>query len=296
MCVQSQPNCFIPAADLWDGFNPLGVKEGIFVIFRGYIDESFDGAQNVFSLSCLIGRGKAWSELERKWKLHLAAKNKQLAKDGRKPISRYHASDCSGCRNEFKGWSRGERDAFVVELFGLLKNFPSHTVVFDVQLDDLCSVFPEWAGHRMEAAYHLLTGFLMFQIASDFKKQSKGEPVKITLFHDLTGGNGKYNAAILRSFTQKINDQTFDERDYFTTIAPLQWQHSIALQPADLVAFECFKEATARLEPRKSRRAYKELIDMKAFGIHSMSFNPQSIRELRRKMEEQQSLGLVGPE
>lgn len=292
--VRLRQSCFIPAADLWDGFNPLGVRKGIFVIFKGYIDESFDSAQNVFSLSCLIGRGKAWSELERKWKLSVAAKNKQLARAGRPTISRYHASDCSGCRGEFKGWSRDERDAFVVELFGLLKNFPSHTVVFDVQLDDLCAVFHEWASDRLEAAYYLLTGFLMHLIADDFKKQSRGEPVKITLFHDWTGGNGKYDATILRSFTQQINDPDFAEKDYFTTIAPLQWRQSIALQPADLVAFECFKEATARLEARKSRRAYKELIDMKAFGIHSKSFNPQSIRALRERMEEQQTLGLAG--
>ncbi len=295
MCARSQHH-FIPAADLWDGFNPLGVREGIFVIFKGYIDESFDSTLNVFSLSCLIGKGKAWSELERKWKLHLRAKNRGLAKSGRQMISRYHASDCSGCRGEFKGWDRDERDAFVVELFGLLKNFPSHTVVFDIQLNDLCTVFPEWAKDRMEAAYYLLTGFLMVQIANDFKKLSQGAPVKITLFHDWTGGNGKYNPVILRSFTQKMNDVTFEERGYFTTIAPLQWQDSVALQPADLVAFECFKEATARLEARKSRRAYKALIDMEAFGIHSMSFNPRAIRALRARMEEQQQLGLVSHE
>lgn len=264
------------------------------MIFKGYIDESYGPNQNVFSLSCLIGRGKAWTELEHKWKLHLAAKNKQLAKAGRQTISRYHASDCSGCRSEFKGWSRDERDAFVVELFGLLKNFPSHTVVFDVQLDDLCTVFPEWAGDRLEAAYHLLTGFLMHQIADDFKKQPRGGPVRITLFHDWTGGNGKYNPVILRSFTQQINDPAFEERDYFTTIAPSQWRHSVALQPADLVAFECFKEATARIEARKSRLSYTALIDMHAFGIHSKSFNPKSIRALRARMEQQQKLGLVG--
>lgn len=264
------------------------------MVCKGYIDESFDSTQNLFALSCLIGKGKAWMELERKWKLCVAAKNKQLAKAKRPTISRYHASDCSGCRGEFKGWNRDERDDFVLELFRLLENFGSHTVVFDIQLDDLCTVFPEWKSDRLEAAYYLLTSYLMHQIATDFKKQSKGEFVKITLFHDWTGGNGKYNPTIKRSFAQQKNDPTFEGREYFTTIQPLQWQDCVALQPADLVAFECFKEATARIEARKSRRAYKALIDMHAFGIHSKSFNLKFIRALRERMEEQQKMGLAG--
>jgi len=291
-----RPVDYIPARQLWSGFNPLGIIKGTFVIFKGYIDESYGPNQNVFSFSCLIARGKDWMEMERKWRLHLTAKNKELAKLGRRTISRYHASDCSGRRGEFKGWSLDERDAFVLKLFELFKKFPSHTVVYDAQLNDICQIFPEWAADRLEAAYFLLTGFLMHQIGSDFKKQSKGTPVKITLFHDRTASDGKYDPTILRAFNQHLNDPTFEQRDFFTTIAPLKWQDSVALQPADLVAFECFKEAEARIEARKSRRSYAALLDMRSFGIHSMSFNQRAIRALRARMEEQQQLGIVGYE
>ena len=50
------------------------------MIFRGYIDESYGPKQNVFSWSCLIATGKDWAQMERKWKLYLAAKNKELRK------------------------------------------------------------------------------------------------------------------------------------------------------------------------------------------------------------------------
>lgn len=291
MCAQSQ---FIPARTLWQGFNPLGFAKGTFVIFNGYIDESYDNTQNVFTLSCLVARGKVWDSMERRWKLAIAAKNKELAREGRPQISRYHASDCSACRGEFEGWSKDERDAFVINLFQLFKVFPSHTVVFDAQMDDICEVFPEWSFDRLEAAYHLLTGFVMHQLGRDFAKQSNGTPVKITLFHEETGSNGKYDPTILRSYNFQRHDKEFAQRDYFTTIASLRWEHCIALQPADLVAFECFKEAQARTESRRSRKSYKALIDMKSFGIHSMSFNPKAIRALRARMEEQQQLGIIG--
>jgi hypothetical protein len=75
--------------------------------------------------------------MERKWKLHLHAKNKELKKAGRRLISRYHASDCSGCHEEFEGWTRDERDAFVLGLFSVFEGFPSHTAALNMQLDDL---------------------------------------------------------------------------------------------------------------------------------------------------------------
>jgi len=285
MCAKSQFP-YTPLRLLWDGFNPAGFEQGNFVIFRGYIDESYDANQNVFALSCLIARGKTWYEMERKWKLHLAAKNKQLLKAGRPTISRYHASDCSGRRNEFDGWSHEERDSFVRGLFRILKQAPVHTVVFDVQLDEVCEVFPEWSKDRIETAYNVLTGFLMYMIGEDFEKIPRPHAMywkdsKITLFHDRTGGNGRYDPAILRVFNQQMGDPEFPYRKWFTTIAPMSWEDCIALQPADLVAFECFKEAEARIEARKSRKSFKALLDMAAFGIHSKGFDKESLLKMR---------------
>ena len=68
------------------------------MLMKGYMDESYGSAQNVFSFSCLMARGKDWDDMERRWKRHIAAKNKELLAQGRRPISRYHASDCSGRR------------------------------------------------------------------------------------------------------------------------------------------------------------------------------------------------------
>ena len=114
MCVQSQ---FIPIWQLWDGFNPYGVKKGIFVFFKGYIDESYDQKQKLFTLSCISGKGSAFLEMGRMWKLRLHAKNKQLAREGRKQISRYHATDCNARYGEFHGWEKEERNEFVLKLF-----------------------------------------------------------------------------------------------------------------------------------------------------------------------------------
>ncbi len=260
------------------------------MLLSGYMDESYGPRQNVFSFSCILARSKDWDDMERRWKLHIAAKNKQLIKEGRKPISRYHASDCSGRRGEFEGWTRDERDEFVVKLFGAFKLFPSHTVAMEMQLNDLCEVFPEWAGDRLRAAYHVFTQFLMHQIVLDIRRMAPSNSyAKVTLFHDRTASDGKYDPTILRAFNEAINRKGFDGRGYFTTIAPRAWERAIALQPADLVAFECFKQAEAHLEARNSRRSFEALLDMETFGIHQMGFRKESMIDWRKRLLEGQN-------
>ena len=159
----------------------------MFVLFRGYMDESHDKDNRLFALSCLIATGKDWYEMERSWGLHLAAKNKELKKAGRKLLSRYHASDCSSMRGEYEGWGVTEQIGFVKGLFGIFRHTRGvHAVGYVVDLDDLCEVFPEWAKDRLETAYAILPKFVMYTIGDDFHKMSQNAPYKVTLFHDRT--------------------------------------------------------------------------------------------------------------
>jgi len=259
----------------------------MFVLFKGYFDESYDGsAVNLFTLSCLVATGKDWFEIERAWKLQLAAKNKQLKKEGRAPISRYHASECSGRRGDFEGWSHDERDTFVCELFGVIKRSRGvHAVAYDMQLDDVCDVFPEWSKDRLETAYAVLPKFVMWTLGEDFQQMARGVSARINLFHDQTGGEGRYDPTISRAFDGQMADPNFPYKQYFHTISPKRWESCVPLQLADLVAFEWYKEADARLEARKTRKSFQALLDMEAFGIHSKSFTKEILQELREHMQ-----------
>ncbi len=257
------------------------------MLFTGYMDESYDGAkQNLFVFSCLVARGKVWNEVRRAWKLQIDAVNRRLAREGRPIISRYHASACSGRHDEFEGWSLDERDTFVRGLFGVINRSEGmHSVAYAIELDDLCEVFPEWADDRLKAAYGLLPRFVMYTVGEDLYTSGNGQPARVTLFHDRTGGDGKYDPTILNGFNTLMNAPRFRYKDYFTTIRPLAWQDCVALQPADLVAFESFKEAEAKLEARKRRKSFQALIEMDAFGIHIKSFNKKILQDLRVHME-----------
>jgi hypothetical protein len=208
-----------------------------------YIDESHGPEQDLFALSCVMARPSDWLEIVRKWKLHLDAKNKALKKAGRPEITRYHATDCSGCKREFKGWDRDERDEFVRGLFSIIGSKGLHTTVFDTSLEEVCAVFPEWSDDRLKAGYRLLTKFLLYLTGQDFKHFFGDGHAEVRLFHDQTSGNGKYDPTIARAFEEELAKPDFPYGHNFSTIAPVTWQSQVELQLADLVAFECFKQA-----------------------------------------------------
>jgi hypothetical protein len=112
----------------------------------------------------------------------------------------------------------------------------------------------------------------MHTIGEDFKKLDKSrKQSKITLFHDKTA-NGKYDPIIRRQFNSTSTHPGFEYANLFTTVAPLKWQDCILLQPADLVAFEVFRQAQNFYEGRKNRKSYEALIALKTFGVHLRSF------------------------
>src|ERR1700690_4114271 len=92
-----------------------GTNRSKIMILRGYIDESKGG--DIFNLTAVIADGGTWFYFEQDWIRIIDAKNAELKAQGRKPISRYHATDAQFREKEFKGWERDEKDQFCISLF-----------------------------------------------------------------------------------------------------------------------------------------------------------------------------------
>jgi hypothetical protein len=263
--------------------NPAGFNQGIFVILRGYLDDSKDG--KTFNLTAVIADGGGWFYWEQDWLKVIEAKNEELISSGRKPISRYHATDCQFRVKEFKSWSVPEKDEFCKKLFSLFEKYKMHVIGYSIDVQQLVEEIPEAASSPERFCYVISLCYVMLEIGDytldmpDHRKEAV-----ISLIHDRCD----YNGAMLDMFDGMLADQGFKYRNRFTTLAPMGWEHCVPLQLADLMAYENFKESQ-RLDYRAHdprRRSLDYILTYGQMGGRLRGFNPETLRELRKRIDE----------
>jgi hypothetical protein len=216
----------------------------------------------MFTYSCVLGRGTAWLRLTSEWKKRLRNKNQSLRKQGRKELSRYHASDCSNLKREFAGWDSPEQISFVKPLIAAAGKRTLNAFAFSLRFDELLHLVPTNKENALRNAYEIAVCYLMLDIGAKFGKLNPN--AKINLIHD----RSSFDTIILDAFNFIKDDPGFRYRDTFVSVTPMGWEDCVPLQPADMAAFEAFKEScrvgTSRLTRRKSLDA---LVKLGNFGI-----------------------------
>ena len=276
LCAKSQ------SVSVRELFRPFAVpyQRNIFVILNGYFDESYN--RQVFTLCCSCSNFTGWSEISRAWKKCIEAKNKSLRAEGRPEISRYHCSEANSRTEQFKGWSRQERDALAIQLMSTLSRGRAWitTVAYSLPLQELIKEF-KIEGDPLPFCYKEALRFIMIEMYAQMKAARQvlvqTKPLKYVLFHE----RSDYDTAYLEGFNALMNDPTFEGKELFTTIAPMGWEDCIPLQPADMLAYETFKDALRQFNHKDRRPSLNYLLQSSKFGGRAKQMNEENIKEWR---------------
>jgi hypothetical protein len=123
--------------------------------------------------------------------------------------------------------------------------------------------------------YGMTTKFLIERIAD--RHCARNPSARIALIHDRSA----YDAVMQEAFNQQMDDPNFVYKNCFTTLTSTGWEHCIQLQPADLVAYENFKDAMRKVNARDRRMSLKMMIDLDAFSGRAQSMGANAILKLR---------------
>ena len=249
------------------------------MILRGYMDEARD--DKTFNLTAVIGDGGTWFYFEQDWLKVIDEKNKELEAQGRPPISRYHATDCQFSMKEFKGWGGDERNAFCKKLFQIFEKYRMDVLGYSFDFKELVDEIPEAKPNPLGFAYIIALCFVMLEIG-DFTLRRERDAV-ISLVHDRCD----YDTAMLEMFNAMVNDDGFPYRQRFTTIASMSWEHCVPLQPADLMAYENFKESQ-RLKYRSEdpiRRSLSVILNRGRMGGRLRGFDRATLKQLKERID-----------
>lgn len=252
------------------------LKGNHFVVFIGYMDESSKNDE-WFILSVIIAYGGEWQWIVWAWEKMLEGTNRILAAQGRRTLSRYKAADCSSCEGEFRGWTKEEQIALTKKIISIFNLHRMRVVSYSVNLRELVHEIPETKADPKGFAYVLLLHFLLPEIWDLLKNENHLQPSdRVALIHDRC----EYDAALLDAFNQMKDDDGFEHRDRFTTIAPMGWEECIPLQPADLLAYENLREAELKSAGKKRRKTLELLLDLNTFGGCAKGINAEILRKL----------------
>jgi hypothetical protein len=193
-----------------------------------------------------LARGSVWGRIEPRWESRIAYENRRSAKRGEPQIDRYHASDLDNFKSQFareKGWNEDRRALFSKKLVDIIgwereRLHKPIGVATGIYLPDLREAFPatgkeklykqHWAAYRVCMIQNLLT------LADTMRRAFPGDQVAVIYDH------GPFNSAATSAFDSFKAGKTKNKGD-IVTVAPMCWQQCVALQPADMMAYESRK-------------------------------------------------------
>lgn len=224
-------------------------------MFQAYFDESGVHADaEMFVLAGYLAPQKEWERFIPKWQA-------VLKKHGIEGV--FHATHCNGNKGEFKKFeeNREARNEFVAELLSLLGDrpriigFASGVAVKEFSKEMLAHIAPTKHGHP----YYVAMKSLMSMIDLTLRKrgyQKKSD--RVALIFDRHSQLSPYAVDL---FNRSVEDDSWSDRDRFTTIAFAGTDKEIPLQAADAFAYDSCKEMQRvyyHLE-RKQRPSYAVL-------------------------------------
>ena len=262
-------------------------EDQLLMILKGYIDESYWPPERpkLFTLACTMSDIKRWQEINSAWRRCLDSKNRELAAQGRKTLTRYHATDCANLHNEFEGWTVDEQIEFTKKLLAIFKRHWINVVAYTMPMEPFYEEFPEHASDPLPACYTILK-MLMLEIVDQIeqarRKFGRIREAELTFLYE----RNPYGGILTDTFNNAKNDPTFIGREIFKTIAPVGWEDCTAIQPADLMAYDIMKDAKQQMAGKPQRKTIGFLLSTGVFSGRAGRFKPDAYKILRRLIDQ----------
>ena len=239
----------------------------------------------MFAVGGILAPADEWDKIESGWKTALAQKNAELAAQGRKSISRDHASEMNAKNNEFDGWSGAENLEFTKKLLSAIRGRKMFIVSIAVSLDDMVEVFPGWGLDSLGHAYGHAFLWCLHNCGAIAGRREFFEPGQmIKAWHDQCD----WNHFALDAFERTQKDSAYSEHWRFGSLTHDSSAENVCLQVADMMAYECWRESERFVfekEQAQMRPFFSALVGIEEHRVYAAFANERYFTDLRAKLE-----------
>jgi len=199
-----------------------------------YCDESYDSKSkepNVYVVGGLAADESVWEKIERSWNW----KNRRVG------VPHFHASHLNAHDHEFKGWTKQRAKRYSSDLLKILvrQKRKLHAVSVGLLAKDYARIINEEGRVRLGNPYILCFKECIALLAEELHRPQNGwdKDVKFSVILEQT----RFQNEAIGVFYKMKAHPTWQAAYRLGTCAPGSRDEFIALQPADLIAYETFR-------------------------------------------------------
>lgn len=252
-------------------------------VLKFQFDESYN--QRAMSIGGWLANELEWKRFERMWAKRLDFVNSRNATN--QQVTRFHAAPLNARDGEFENWTQSMSIAFSKKFLSTMQKRDMQAICMSTDMDALLEAFP--AGDpkaRRERGYVMCIKQMMVEIGHVMRDEFPND--KVLLVHD----RGNWDVQALEAYNWMVDDDRWESRKFFAGIIPMSWEHSIGLQPADMIAYETFRfvKDTVMPDSEKLRAALIAIME-RGFKVNSKYMNAKALTALSEML--QNRLGAV---
>ncbi|MHB8486488.1 MAG: hypothetical protein ACYDCM_12295 [Candidatus Acidiferrales bacterium] len=256
------------------------------LIFEFHCDISYDGNPGsntkgkphdprTYVFGGFFASVTTWINVERKW-------NKINADYG---VIRFHAAHLNCKTYEYEGWDDPKKITYSKELLDAVhaEGNRMYGVTCGLFADDYRNIISDEGRRKMGHPYLACFNSCVARVARMMDEPGTGNIQPEDKFSVLIDqDDGCFDA--VRNFYQVKDNVNFPYRHRLATCAPLKMEECVAMQPADLIAYEAFKRLHAqRNEKREMRHVLKSM--MKNNVVNECYFGAATLERMKNQIE-----------
>jgi Protein of unknown function (DUF3800) len=252
-------------------WNPAKLGKRYMAMLWFYCDESFDSTQkdpNTFVVAGLIAEESAWKKLEGPWQ----AKNASMG------IKRFHSASINAFGGEFECWNKTERDEYVKDMFRIVEsNGGLLAISCAIHADEYRRIINESGRESLGSPYIACFKICLLMIAKILLDIDND-----LIFSVILERNESQTEAVDVFFRLK-DDENLNVGRCMGTCAPGSWEEFIALQPADMIAYETYRQVHLREGTGTKRFPLKRLYAN--IPMHGVYFDAETLTLIKDQAE-----------
>jgi hypothetical protein len=259
---------------------------GYLMIFEFHCDLSYDGSPegnvkgkthepNTYVFGGFFSSVSTWGNVEKKW----------TAINADYKVSRFHAAHLNSKTHEYKGWDDPKKVAYSKELIGAVHDEGNrmYGVTCGLFADEYRKIISEKGRRKIGSPYLACFNSCVTRVARMMDESGPGNILPEDKFAVLIDPDDGYLEAV-ESFYRMKENPTFLHRARLATCAPLKMEECVAMQPADLIAYETFKRLHAQRK-RKGEIRYVLKALMKENIVNESYIGAATLRRMKDQIE-----------